>query len=331
MEDNLGSEPSMISFFRSLLSFILISAVLLTALPLVGFWLSDLHWSFDLASQFMLPAVIAGCGLAIIAGLLQRGGIGAAALAIAIMLSLNAGTWTSPHKDVPDSLPRFTVLHFNVWYRNNEVARVADTIRRANADLVVLLEVTPRIRDALKPVTDTYPYKLGCGDGDPCNIMVLSRARLNANALVRTSDRFRSPLLSFSASLGGCPMRIYATHLTRPFPFTSPEAQIRQAREVANEVAAFPEAKLLIGDFNAAPWGHVMQSIAARADLKLLAGAGGTWPVSLPRQMRIPIDHMLAGDGLAFTKRDVLAAAGSDHAPVLATVAVVEPQKCIAR
>lgn len=328
MGGNFGSSPSMMSFFRSLLSFLLVLALLLTALPLIGFWLSDLHWSFDLAAQFMLPAIIAGCALAIIAGLLQRAGTGAGALAVAIMISLNAGTWTSPHKDVSESLPRFTVLQFNVWYRNNDLASVAETIRRANADLVVLLEVTPRIRDALKPVTDTYPYKLGCGEGDPCNIMVLSRARLKANGLVRTSDSFRSPLLSFSASLGGCPMTIYATHLTRPYPFTPPEAQMRQAREVANEVAASAAAKMLIGDFNAAPWGHVMQSIAARADLRLLAGAGGTWPVSLPTQMRIPIDHMLVGRGLVFTKRELLPAAGSDHAPVLATVAVAEPAMC---
>jgi len=331
MVDNYGSSPSMMSFIRSFLGLLLLFALIVTALPLVGFWLSDLHWVFDLAAQFMLPAVIAGCALAIIAGLVQRAATGAGALAIAIMTSLNAGAWTTPPKDVPESLPRFKVLHFNVWYRNNDLAKVAETIRGANADLVVLLEVTPRIRDALKPVTDSYPYKLGCGEGDPCNIMILSRARLKANALVRTSDSFRSPLLSFGASLGGCPMTIYATHLTRPYPFTTPEAQIKQAREVANEVAAFPEAKMLIGDFNAAPWGYVMQSIATRADLRLLAGAGGTWPVSLPRQMRIPIDHMLAGNGLVFTKREVLPAAGSDHAPVLATVAVVEPGKCISR
>jgi hypothetical protein len=37
---------------------------------------------FDLAAQFMLPAIIAGCALAIIAGLLQRAGTGAGALAI---------------------------------------------------------------------------------------------------------------------------------------------------------------------------------------------------------------------------------------------------------
>ena len=318
----------MMSFFRSLLSFVLLVSLLLVSLPIIGFWLSDVHWFFDLCAQFMLPAVIAACGLSIIAGLFQRAGAGAGALAIAITTSLSTGTWTSPHQSVPENISRFKVLHFNVWYRNSEIDRVADVIRRSDADLVVLLEVTPRIRDRLKPVMDTYPYRLGCGEGDPCNIVVLSRARLSANALVRTSDSFRSPLLSFNASLGGCPMTVYATHLTRPYPFTSPEAQIRQAREVANEVAAFPHAKLLIGDFNAAPWGHVMQSIATRAGLSILSGPGGTWPVSLPKQMRIPIDHMLAGPGLAFVRREVLMPAGSDHAPVLSTVAVVEPAKC---
>jgi endonuclease/exonuclease/phosphatase (EEP) superfamily protein YafD len=318
----------MMSFFRSLLSFVLLTSLFLVLLPLIGFWLSDVHWFFDLCAQFMLPAVIAACGLSIVAGLFKRSGTGALALAIAITTSLSTGTWTTGHQGVPENAPRFKVLHFNVWHRNGELTRVADVIRRADADMVVLLEVTPRIRDQLKPVADTYPYRLGCADGDPCNILILSRARLSANALVRTSDSFRSPLLSFNTSLGGCPMTVYAAHLTRPYPFTSPNDQMRQAREVANEVAAFPNAKLVVGDFNAAPWGYVTQSIATRAGLSVLSGPGGTWPVSLPKQMRIPIDHMLAGPGLAFVRRDVLPAAGSDHAPVLATVAIVDPARC---
>jgi endonuclease/exonuclease/phosphatase (EEP) superfamily protein YafD len=73
-----------------------------------------------------------------------------------------------------------------------------------------------------------------------------------------------------------------------------------------------------------------MQTIIAPARLALLAGAGGTWPATLPRQMRIPIDHIAAGAGLAFLKREVLPQAGSDHAPVLASIGVLDTANCVA-
>ena len=43
----------MMSFIRSFLGLLLLFALIVTALPLVGFWLSDLHWVFELAAQFM--------------------------------------------------------------------------------------------------------------------------------------------------------------------------------------------------------------------------------------------------------------------------------------
>jgi endonuclease/exonuclease/phosphatase (EEP) superfamily protein YafD len=44
--------------------------------------------------------------------------------------------------------------------------------------------------------------------------------------------------------------------------------------------------------------------------------------------MRIPIDHMMAGPGLSFVSRQVLPRIGSDHAPVLAEIAVTDPSQC---
>ena len=123
-------------------------------------------------------------------------------------------------------------------------------------------------------------------------------------------------------------MSLILAHLTRPYPFDTPEAQRIQAVAMGSEVAAWQGAKLVLGDFNAAPWGHVMQTIAAKGGVSLLSGSGGTWPSFLPKQMRIPIDHMLAGPGLRFAKRQVMGRAGSDHVPVYAEIAVTDPAQC---
>lgn len=123
-------------------------------------------------------------------------------------------------------------------------------------------------------------------------------------------------------------MSLVLVHLTRPYPFDSPQAQRVQANAMGSEVAAWQGAKLVLGDFNAAPWGYVMQTIAAKGGVSLLTGSGGTWPSVLPKQMRIPIDHMLAGPGLQFVGREVMGAAGSDHVPLFAEIAVTDASQC---
>jgi endonuclease/exonuclease/phosphatase (EEP) superfamily protein YafD len=116
--------------------------------------------------------------------------------------------------------------------------------------------------------------------------------------------------------------------MTRPFPNAPYWAQRAQAEEIGSAVGLIPGAKLVLGDFNAAPWGYVIRTIEKRGHVTVLTGPGGTWPTALPSQLRIPIDHMLASEGLSFAGRTVLPSVGSDHAPVLADVAVTDPGQC---
>ena len=323
-------EPDMLKFINSTVSFFLLVALALCAVPLIGFWGRELHWSLDFASHFILPSVIAACVLSVLAGLLLRAWTGAGALALAITASLSVSPWTTPVRPTAVAGPSFKVLQFNVWYRNGNMARVIETVRQSDADLVVLLEAVPGLRNRLDVLKDLYPHRLACPEAEPCDIVVLSRVPLESRGVQRTADRFRSPIMSFAVRLSGCPIAVHAVHLARPYPFNAPEAQLSQARDVARIVSAGTGARLVVGDFNAAPWSRTMQTIIAPARLSLLAGAGGTWPATLPRQMRIPIDHVAAGAGLAFLKREVLPQAGSDHAPVLASIGVQDTSNCVA-
>jgi endonuclease/exonuclease/phosphatase (EEP) superfamily protein YafD len=124
---------------------------------------------------------------------------------------------------------------------------------------------------------------------------------------------------------------VTAVHLKRPFPFSPVGDQLRQAVDVSNIVSAWSGTQLVIGDFNAAPWSPVVKTILQHSHLGLLTGSGGTWPSVLPKQMRIPIDHIMAGRGLSFVSRELPGFVGSDHAPVFARVAVTDPSLCANR
>lgn len=326
--DCCGEKGLMFQSFQ-LIARVGLSATLLgCGAVLIGVAGQSLHWSFDLAAQFLLPAVIVASVAALIAGLARLPLMAAGFLGIAVLAALTAGPWTTSPRSVPAAAPRFSVLLFNVWVRNKNLNDVVPMIRRENPDMVVLVEATPRLRSELQALGSVYPYRLDCIGNRGCDILILSRARLAAHSVKATQDEDHSPLLSVATGIAGCRMMVFATHMTRPFPIGSNEAQRAQAREIGNEVAAWDGAKLVLGDFNGAPWGYVMRTISSRGNVDILTGAGGTWPSYLPQRLRIPIDHMLAGPGLSFVSRRILPPIGSDHAPVLAEIAVTDPSKC---
>ena len=293
----------------------------------VGVTGASIHWTFDLLGQFLLPAFVLALILVPVAVFARWPRIAGGAAFAALATYLLAMPTTTAPKPVAAETSRFKVLLFNVWYKNQKLADVAQMIAREDADLVVVLEAPPRVRNALKTVGDTYPYQLDCS-GSGCGALVFSRARLLPQQTQRTSDPNHSPYVMIGTDIAGCRLTLVATHLTRPFPWPPYWSQRAQAEEIGTAVGLVPGAKLVLGDFNAAPWGYVIHTIEERGDVKVLTGAGGTWPSALPQQLRIPIDHMLAGPGLSFVSRKVMPPAGSDHVAVVAEGAVTDRTQC---
>jgi endonuclease/exonuclease/phosphatase (EEP) superfamily protein YafD len=288
----------------------------------------SLHWALDLAGQFLLPATVV-CGVAALVAVACRWfRIAGAAGALALAAYLTAMPWTAGPEPVASEAPRFKVLLFNVWFANGRIPDVRTMVERENADIVVFVETTRRVRDELQPLAARYPYRFDCIGSARCDITIFARSRLTAPAVKATRDPDRSPLVGIETEIAGCHLMLFATHMTRPFPNRPFWAQRAQAEEIGDDLGAWSGAKLLLGDFNAAPWSHVIRTIADRGGLTVLTGAGGTWPSILPPQMRIPIDHMMVGKGLSFVSRRVLPKIGSDHLPVVAEIAVTDRSQC---
>jgi endonuclease/exonuclease/phosphatase (EEP) superfamily protein YafD len=308
--------------------FFVLFGLVWSAMALIGVSAASLHWSFDLAGQFLLPAMVVAASAALAAAIFQWWRLAGVAAAIAVSAYLTAMPWTTAPTPVAAEAPRFKVLLFNVWFANGRLDQVRAMVTEVNPDIVVFVETTQRIRDALRPLESQFPYRFDCIGNGRCDITIFSRSRLTSPAVKATADPERSPLVQIDTQLAGCQMKIFATHMTRPFPNRPWWAQRAQADEIAGDVGAWPGAKLVLGDFNAAPWGYVMRTIAERGNVNILTGAGGTWPSRLPPQMRIPIDNLLVGPGLSFVSRDVLPKIGSDHLPVVAEIAVTDPGQC---
>lgn len=295
---------------------------------LVGVAAGGVHWSFDLMGQFLLPAVLVAGAAALVAALCRWPLIAATAAVAAIASYGVALPFTSAPAPVAKEAARFKVLLFNVWLRNGRIDDVRKMVEEANADIVVFVETSRGTARELQPLSAIYPYRFDCIGSRGCDITIFAQSRLMSPAVKATADPEHSPVVQIDTEIAGCRLKIFATHMTRPFPNRPWWAQRAQAEEIADDVAAWPGAKLVLGDFNAAPWGYIIRTIETGGNVRVLTGAGGTWPSILPPQLRIPIDHMLAGPGLTFVSRQVLPKIGSDHLPVVGEIAVTDPSQC---
>ena len=104
-------------------------------------------------------------------------------------------------------------------------------------------------------------------------------------------------------------------HYPRP---TSSDQAVRR-RDVAHALARIDRDALIVaGDMNLTPWAAAMrEQDRALAPLTRMTRAP-SWPRALPV---LPIDHLYAGPDWGLVSTRQLPATGSDHRPILVTLA----------
>ncbi len=293
-----------------------------------GTLLVNVYWLFDWMALPLQPAFIVSLLAGLVALALRRWRLAGAAAVATVSAFALAWPWTqAPPPPKPDAA-RFSLLLYNVYFHNAALDQVAQRVEAIDADIVVLLEVTAEGREKLRSLDAHYPQRFECWQSRGCDILVFSRFPIKEPHIDFVGTIDRSPIAWFETSPAGCGMNIFATHLTRPFPFAPVAAQGQQADDLAAALRGWPGPKLLVGDFNAVPWGHVVKTVTEQANLHVSLGTGGTWHAKLPPLVRLPIDHVMATEGIAFASRKVLTLTGSDHAAVLTEVAIEDRTRC---
>ena len=309
---------------QTFLSAVCTAALIGLFLVAFGALFGRIHPIVDLFGQFLLPAMVGAALLALFAILTAR--YATASLAIVALLGSIAIAWPWIHEPAPAQTtgPRFKLLAFNVFYYNARLDLAAKMVREADADIVVLLEIVPHVRPKLGELDALYPHRLECWQRPRCDALILSRFPLTDISSNLPAAQTTRSLASATVDVQGKPLTLFAAHLILPFPFTRYDVQPAQADDVANTVASVPGPRLLVGDFNAATWGTAVARSRERAGLNVLTGPGGSWPTFLPKQLGIPIDHVMASPELALLSRRLLAVDGSDHRAVLTEIAFVD-------
>lgn len=283
--------------------------------------LGQLWIAFDVFSQFTLQFAVITLAF-LLGGVMPR----AKLLTASVLLVLGiAGIGMWPHLASRGPWPAtaaaageraLRVASFNTLWVNDDADAVKAEILRLDADIIVLIEMGPAKRRILSEIRDRYPHQADCYDLDYCNFAVLSRLPIMAS---EARGRWQGPpfiRVRLGAEAGG--LTVFGVHTTR-FPHAA--AQFRQVTEIARLIEATAGRKLVMGDFNATPFSRIMAVLRDRGGLSRL-----TFLPSWPAQLGLPqiaIDHILVSPGLRLlAPARIGEAAGSDHYPVIAVIAV---------
>lgn len=275
----------------------------------------------DLLAQFTAPLLIAM--------VLLTGGLALlrlrkpAALGVLTSLLLVLAVWPQwfPKASTPDPDAAIVrVYSANLFYLNNDTARIRQSIEAADADIVVLIELASDPALKIDQLLEGYPHRAASMRLDqtrgPSRSLIASRWPLTARA--DPPDGLHAVAATVQTPLGT--VNVVGVHLTRPWPFQHPWGQISQTMALDTVAEGLDGPVVVAGDFNSVSSARIGKQVQRDLGLRPAPGFPGTWPGDLPSAFGITIDQVYASPDLAFVSRRLGRPTGSDHRPVVTEI-----------
>ncbi|MGM0575115.1 MAG: endonuclease/exonuclease/phosphatase family protein [Myxococcota bacterium] len=289
----------------------------------VGAALGELSWVLALATHFRLHMVAALIPVAVLAlaGRRYRGALLAVVLVV-VNAAAMAPAWSAAEAPAaePPRGQRLRIVYLNVQQPNRDHGQVADYLREAEPDVVVLAEVDgPWVR-ALGSELDGWPHRAVHERVDCFGLAVFSRVPLRDNQIVATPAEVKARWLRVSLDVEGPDLTLVGLHALPPLGEEWVEGTRALLGSLSARRADLAERAVVCGDFNLTPWSADYRRFVEETSLREVgASPRGTWPSSVPL-LRLPIDHCLTSPDLTVVGLRVGPHVGSDHRPIVLDV-----------
>ncbi len=316
------------------------AATVALLLVTVAGYAGRLYWIFDLTSHFRLP-LLCSAGAIVVGLAVLRSWKWAALAGLAVVLngaSIHAGIPRSAPGHYASGDPTLSVFYANVLSSNEAVPLLASQIRRADPDVILLVEVNDHWLYDLGEVTDDYPHRIEAPRTDNFGIAAYSRVPLAAGTtfpLSADSLGLAVPAVQMIVEAPQGPVQLLGIHTVPPISARASAGRNEQLDQVAGLVRAATVPTAVVGDLNITPYSPQYSRFieGSRTDARptgLTSGLGvadhplrmGTWMAGLPALVRLPIDHCLAGAGVEVLAMHTGDPFGSDHRPLICQFAL---------
>jgi endonuclease/exonuclease/phosphatase (EEP) superfamily protein YafD len=277
--------------------------------------------AIDLLAQFTSPVLIAIMLLTVGLGLLRMKASAGLGVLASLLLVLTVWPQWFPKASVP--VPDAAIVRIysaNLFHLNTDTSRIRQSIDAADADIIVLIELTSDPALGIEDLLAGYPHRAASMRLDrtrgPSRSVIASRWPLTART--DPPDGLHAVAATVRTPLG--PVNVVGAHLTRPWPFQHSWGQISQTMALEAVVKDLDGPVVVAGDFNSVSTARIGKQIERDIGLRPAPGFPGTWPSDLPSALGITIDQVYASPDLAFVSRRLGRPTGSDHRPVVTEI-----------
>lgn len=231
---------------------------------------------------------------------------------------------------------RLRLVELNAWFYARREDDIVSYLRNSDADIVGLVEVSPRLKTAIAALHDRYPYQVDCvgSEDEHCEEMLLSRLPILESSAGRLDGRLPVVVSARIEVAPALAIDVAVSHIIRPLtllqpqpaaaflPETPPTAQGEQAAHLASRLAQLGPDAVFLGDLNAAPWSPIVKALRAAGNWHPETEISPTWPSWASAPLRLPIDHVLTRGKAVVTSLEAGPVLSSDHLPLEAELFV---------
>lgn len=214
------------------------------------------------------------------------------------------------------------VFSANILQDNKDFDRFLSVFRKANPDIVVLLEANNWWQEKLKILKEEYPYSVEYPLENFYGIILLSKLKLKDTEVKFLVDDKIPSIHGFVQLKNKTWVKLYCLHPMPPSPTENEKSLDRDAEIliVAKEIRKKDYPIIVMGDLNDVAWSHttrMFQRISQLLDPRIGRGFYNTFHADYPL-FRWPLDHLFVSDDFKLAELKRLKSIGSDHFPMFA-------------
>ena len=228
----------------------------------------------------------------------------------------------TPHPTAP---PTHRALLINLNHTQSNQVPALTEIQTINADIMILLEVTPSWLKTLQPLLQSHPHTLQHPREDPFGIAIFSRHPISHPKQYNHAP-LDLPTLQFDLHLNQQTITCFATHPPPPISPSLYHARNQQLQTLSKQLQNIRYPALVLGDLNTTPFSpHFQQLLKETSLLDSTQGFGfqPSWNVGNPL-FSLPIDHALHHPNIQINQRQIGNDIGSDHRPLILDFHLIE-------
>jgi endonuclease/exonuclease/phosphatase (EEP) superfamily protein YafD len=223
------------------------------------------------------------------------------------------------------------VMSFNICGNNPDTLAIVRSIRAVNPDLVMLVEVSPKMMEQITASLESeFPARFRSAGG---GLGILSKLPLKSAQGENFAGSEATNLIA-KIEYHQREIKLIGTHPMVPKGLDLFENRNRHLQAIGNYVKGTQESIVLLGDFNLTPWSPYYRQLVQTTGLhntRMGFGILPTWarataygdlPNWLIPILNIPIDHIFVTRDLQVVRTYVGDNGNSDHAPIISELAI---------